>query len=422
MDGKQLYEAVLGLCKPWRVVDVCVDHKGLEVVVKVGHREGQTFQCPECARKLGVYDHLNRRWRHLDTCQFKTYLEADVPRVSCPEHGVHQVEVPWAEPRGRFTAMFEAYVIWFVQLSPSLSKAAEWFGISWDEVDGIVGRAVKRGRERKAVKPVKHMAVDETSFAKGQEYVVVVSNQDTGTVEEVLEDRTQQTMEKYYDERPKGHLKRIKSVSMDMWMAFISATKAKVPEAERKICFDRFHVSGHLCKGVDEVRRKERKELAEAGWKGLLEGTKYEWLRNAALVDNRARRWFMEISRCELKTARAWAMKEMAGHMWDYASEGWARRQWKRLIYRLLRSKLEPMEKVGRMIRNHLEGILNAIRLRVSNGQAESLNAGIQRIKNLACGYRNKGRFIRMILFVKGGLELYPAGVATPWKGAHTEA
>ena len=422
MDGKHLYEALLGLQKPWRVVDVSLNIKEQEVLVQVMHRDGQTFTCPTCSRRLGVYDHRRRRWRHTNTCEFRTIVEAEVPRVNCPEHGVHQVEVPWAEPRGQFTSFFEAQVIWFAQLCPSLTKTAQYFKISWDEVDGILERAVKRGRERKSVEPVKAMAVDETSFAKGQDYVVVVSNQETGRVEGVLEDRTKETLEKYYEERPEGHLEQIQSVSMDMWPAFIGATLAKVPEAERKICYDRFHVSGHLCKGVDLVRRKERKELAAAGWEGLLEGTKYEWLRNAERTDNRVRRWFMEISRCELKTARAWAMKEMAGHMWDYVCEGWAKRQWKRLTYRLVRSKLEPMVRVGRMIQRHLDGILNAIRLKVSNGSAESLNSAIQRIKNTACGYRNKSRFIRMILFVKGGLDLYPEGVPMPWKPAHTGA
>lgn len=419
MDEKQLYEKVLGLSGPWRVEEVRMEPARLEVVVNVGCPEGQRFACGHCGRELGVYDRRARRWRHLDTCQYRTILEAEVPRVECPEHGVSQVRVPWAEEKSRFTAMFEAHVVWFVRLTPCLSKAKSWFGLSWDEVDGIVERAVRRGQARKQTEPVRAMALDETSFQKGHDYVTVVSDRDRNEVVAVLEDRTQEALEVHYASRPEGHVALIESVSQDMWGPYIAATRAHVPDADRKICFDRFHVAGHLAKGVDLVRRREHRELTAEGWGDLLAGTKYQWLRNDAETDNRGRRWFMEITRCALKTSRAWALKETAGQLWHYVREGWARRQWTRLINRLLGCGLEPMVKVGRMIQAHLEGILNAIRLGVNNAKAESLNACIQRIKGLGCGYRNKQRFIRMILFVKGGLDLYPAGVAMP-AAAHT--
>jgi transposase len=299
-----------------------------------------------------------------------------------------------------------------VKANPSIKKAAEWFRISWDQVDGILSRAVNRGRERKQAEPIARLALDETSFQKGHDYVVIVSNQDKQVVEDVLEDRTRETVEAYYAGMTPGQIEGIRSVSMDMWGPFIMGTQARVPEAERKICFDRFHVAGHLCKGVDQVRRREQRELIGKGWGDLLAGTKYQWLRNDAETDNRSRRWFKEITRCALKTSKAWALKEMAGQLWDYASEGWARRQWGRMVRRLLGCGLEPMVKVGRMIRTHLEGILNAIRLCVNNAKAEGINACIQRIKAMGCGYRNKQRFMRMILFVKGGLDMYPSGEA----------
>jgi transposase len=425
MDEKQLYEKVLGLEKPWRVEQVAMEPvEGpalFEVVVRVGCPQGQRFACAHCERELGVYDRRARRWRHLDTCQYRTILEAEVPRVECPEHGVVQVRVPWAEAKSRFTALLEGHVIWFLKLTPCLRKAQEWFGLSWDEVDGIVKRAVERGQARRQAEPVHSLGLDETSFQKGHDYVTVISDRDRNVVLAVLEDRTQATLEAFYAGLPPGHLEQVESVSQDMWGPYIAANRARVPDADRKICFDRFHVAGHLGRGVDLVRRREHRELSAEGWAELLAGTKHQWLRNSAETDNRSRRWFMEITRCALKTARAWALKETASQLWDYVSEGWARRQWTRLIRRLLACGLEPMVKVGRMIRLHLQGILNAIRLRVNNAKAEGLNACIQRIKGIACGYRNKQRFIRMILFVKGGLDLYPAGMPIP-AAAHTNS
>ena len=111
MKDKQLYEQILGLSKPWAVREVSLEITERRVVVQVEHRKGKSFKCPECGDDSPIYDHRKREWRHLDTCQLMTIIEADVPRVSCAEHGVVQVRVPWAEPGSGFSAMFEALAI-----------------------------------------------------------------------------------------------------------------------------------------------------------------------------------------------------------------------------------------------------------------------------------------------------------------------
>jgi transposase len=111
METTDLYQQILGLRSPWRVADVQLDLKGKSVAVTVIDDGSVEHSCPDCGRKCPGYDRLERSWRHLDTCQMQTILTAQVPRVSCPEHGVHLVQVPWAEPGSRFTALFEAVVI-----------------------------------------------------------------------------------------------------------------------------------------------------------------------------------------------------------------------------------------------------------------------------------------------------------------------
>ena len=124
MDSIELYRQLLGLTAPWTVERVELDMAKQHVEVHVGHAPGQRFSCPECGRELGVYDHLAERvWRHLDSCQFLTYLHARPPRVSCPEHGVHQVTLPWAQAGSRFTNLFEALAI-DILLAANIKKAA----------------------------------------------------------------------------------------------------------------------------------------------------------------------------------------------------------------------------------------------------------------------------------------------------------
>ena len=149
MDSVELYRQLLGLTAPWTVERVELDMANQHVDVYVGHAAGQRFACPDCGNELGVYDHVAERvWRHLDSCQFLTYLHARAPRVSCPEHGVHQVALPWAQAGSRFTNLFEALAI-DVLLAANVKKAAEILRITWDEAWHLMERAVLRGRGAK---------------------------------------------------------------------------------------------------------------------------------------------------------------------------------------------------------------------------------------------------------------------------------
>jgi transposase len=140
-----------------------------------------------------------------------------------------------------------------------------------------------------------------------------------------------------------------------------------------------------------------------------LKRTRYLWLQNPENMSEE--RWdgvFADLRESALKTARAWAVKEHAMTLWGYATRGWAKRAWKSLIGWALRTRMEPVKKVGCMIRTHLWGILNAIVHGVTNARLESINARIQWVKKMACGFRNRERFRMAIYFHLGGLNLRP--------------
>jgi len=412
MRDRELYATILGLRAPWKVVDVDLapDQEMVDVHVEVAgaHR----LPCPECGELCPKRDHRVRRWRHLDTCQYRTTLVARVPRIECPTHGVLQIKVPWAEPGSHFTALFEAIAIDWLR-EASVNAVSRRLGLSWDEVDGIMQRAVKRGLARRSPKRLIRIGIDETSFQKRHEYVTVVSDLLEGEVLYVADGRKESSLDDFFDQYEPTELLEIEAIAMDMHMPYIRAVENSIWKAEEKICFDKFHVAQHLGDAVDKVRRQEHRSLLEQD-DHTLTGSKYTWLQNPWNMGTKARASLKRLKDIALKTARAWALKENAMSLWQYVSRTWAQKAWKAWISWAMRSRLEPMKRVARMVRDHLYGIINAIVLDVTNARAESINSKIQRVKRMACGYRNRERFRNAIYFHLGGLEMMPATHTKP--------
>lgn len=408
MRDKELYAQILGITPPWIVREVELALPAGEVIVHLDLDSSFNLTCPVCGEASPGYDTRPRRWRHLDTCQYRTVIAADVPRVECSEHGVHQIAVPWAEPGGRFTALFEALAIDWMK-ETSLSGACRLLGVSWDEAAGIQKRAVKRGLARREQVPLKRIGIDETSFQKRHEYVTLVSNEE-GDVVYVADDRRRESLDGFYETLSKEELAGLESVSLDMWPAYITSTLKYVPGAEEKIAFDKFHVAKHLGDAVDKVRRREHRALTEQG-RGDLTGTKYLWLRNPEKMSPGQWSQMKALRQSTLRTAEAWSVKELAMSLWNYSSRSWARKAWQRCIFWAKETGLWPVIEVAGMLERHLEGILNAIVLGATNGRAEGINSRVQWIKKMACGFRNRERFRHAILFHLGGLDLYPASV-----------
>jgi transposase len=407
MNDKSLYGKILGVERPWEVTDVRMDLSGGSITIRVEHSPSARFGCPVCGVAAAIHDHHIKRWRHLPTCHLRTIVEARTPRVKCPEHGVLLVGVPWAEGNSKFTALFEALVIGWLQ-EASISAVTRMMDVSWSQVDTIRRRAVERGLARRKQQPAKAMGIDETSFQKRHEYVTVVVNQQTKAVIDVLDDRKMQTLQSWFEAVPEEERAQIETIAMDMWDPYIGAVRNTVEGWEEKVCFDRFHVSSHYGKALDKIRANEHREFMRGNGESVLARTKHHWLRNSARTDNRSRRWFLELTRKNLKTARAWAMKETAANLWDYVIRGHANNAWTRLIIWMRRSKLAPMKTLALTLRRYLWGILNAIVHGVTNATSEAINGRIQWIKKTACGFRNRARFREAILFHLGGLDLMP--------------
>lgn len=409
MRDRNLYEQILGLPEPWHVEDVELRDDAREVIVQVGLRRPMKLTCPECGEPMAGYDHRRRRWRHLDTCQYKTIIEADVPRGQCASHGVRQIEVPWAEERSRFTALFEALAIDWLR-ETSQSAVARRLKLTWSEVHGIMERAVGRGLARREREVIPYLGIDETSFQKRHEYVTVVCDLENPRVLYVGDGRSRASIDGFYESLTGQQIEGIEGVAMDMWRPYISSTQAYVPDANTKIVFDKFHVVAHLFKALDDVRKQEHRRLRKQG-DTTLTGTKYLWLKGRERFDRGSWLDFGQLRESSLKTARAWAIKEAFSHFWGYVYLGPARKFFQRWYSWAIRSRLEPIKKVARMLKARLDNILTYLTHRITNAVSEGINAKIQWIKRTARGFGNRDNFRNAILFHCGGLHLYPHGI-----------
>jgi transposase len=407
MDDKTFFTKILGIRLPWFVKQVVVNEKEQRVDIYVDHEGGIKVRCPECEIFYGLYDHAPERiYRHLNTCQMATYLHVRPPRVNCPTHGVKQIESEFGENGSDMTFAYEGFVIQ-VAKECSIEATGRICGLSWDRGWNVLERAVKRGLARKANKIPARIGVDEKSIARGHKYESLVYDLDAGRVEYVCDDRRQESLESYYRQFSEEELAGVKAVAMDMWDPYIAATKAYIPDAEKKIVFDRFHVMRHVLEALDKVRKNEHKQLADLG-EQILKGTKYLWLWSEENIPEWRRAEFDTLRAKDLRVCRAWAIKENLRHMWDYRYEANMRKYFKRWYFWATHSRLEPIKKAAKTLKAHMDNIVTYARHRITNALGESINAKIEKVKRFACGFRNRAHYRTAIYFHCSGLDFLP--------------
>lgn len=407
MDDTELFSRLLGIAPPWRVTRVSLDSAAERVDVWVEEAAGTKVPCPACAQPAPVYDHTTEQvWRHLDTCQCQTYVHARLPRTACPVDGVRQVPAPWAEARSGYTRPFEARIIDTCR-ECDVTGVRRLLRTTWDATWGVLERAVARGLACKPRRVPARLGIDEKAVRKGHNYETLVVDLDTGTVEAVLDDRTQASLEAYYRQFTEEELGTIEAIALDMWEPYVRATHACVPAAGTKLVFDRYHATRYVTEAVDKVRRQEHKAL-QAQDDLRLKGTKHLWLWNEENIPEWRRAEFETVKHAELKTSRAWAIKEALRGFWNYVYPKRAETYFKAWYFWATHSRLEPMIAAAKTLKRHLTNLLTYFTHWITNATTEGINSKIQTLKLMACGYRNREHYKTAILFHCGGLDLYP--------------
>jgi transposase len=408
MKDYELYQRILGLEEPWRVESVTLKPKERQIEVRVGFA-ATLWGCPQCQERMQIHDYEERRWRHLDSCQFQTIIVARVPVVRCSTHGSQTVAVPWAEKYSRFSRLFERLAI-DVMLECSISGACDILGLSWDEADGIKQRAVKRGLARKQPAVMPRLCVDEKGLGNGQNYLTIVAQvqADRTTVQYVGAEREQASLDAFWQSLTPKQLAGVQAVAMDMWEPFVQSTLAHVPGAATKIVHDPFHLVKAMNEAVNDVRKREQARVQAQG-EDILKGTRQLWLYGLENVPAKHAQRFEEVWTTNLETSRAWVVKETFRSFWLCDTVQAAQKYFDKWYSRAIRSRLGPVKKVARTCKTHLDHILTFFTHRLTNGPIEGLNNAIQGLIKKAFGYRNKERFKTDIFFHFGGLDLYPS-------------
>lgn len=399
------YALLLGLNEDWKVEDVDLDMSETKVRIRVGFC-GTKLKCPCCGELTRREDFApERTWRHLDTMQFVTELRARVPRANCATCGVKTCEVPWAGKHSPYTWLFEAFALQVIEAAANLSAATAVLRIGWDGAHRIMKRGVERGIEKRDLTGVRRSGIDEKSFLRGQNYVSTLCDLDGMRVIEVVQGRTEEDACRLFDALPQETREELEAVAMDMWPAFINAARRKAPEAE--IVFDKFHVSKHMGEAVDKVRRSEHKALLVQG-DDRLKGSRYLWLYREEGIHPEKREAFDALRKSDLKTSRAWAIKELLREFWECRNAAFAETHFERWYTWAIRSRLEPVKQVARMLKRHIDGLLAYFRHWITNAATEGFNSRIQAIKAAARGFRNFENYRIRILFYCGRLAMRP--------------
>lgn len=415
MEINNFYEQILGITKPWFIIDAKIDEKDKSVHVNLSHNTGEKFPCKHCQMLCPVYDHSSSRtWRHLDTCNYSTYLHTQLPRVDCPEHSVSVIEPDWSRENSRFTLQFESLVIDTLQLMQVRSRAAVLLRVSEEQLKRVQKQAVARGlalRQQNKVEGrpyiVRHLCIDEKSLFTGHHYVSIIYDGQTGGVLEVVEHRTQDAAQNAFTNLGNYvNLGDVQVVTMDMWKAFKNAANICVPQAD--IVHDRFHLAQYLNNAVDITRRAENKKLV-AQDDERLKGSKYVWLKNPDNFNENQQLVFDKLKQdVELKTYKAWQLKEEFKGFFQTKDEQEAKKFYADWVEKVKKINNTPLLNVVKTFDNHLQGLLNYTKHRVSNAMAECINTTIQQIKCKARGFKSANAFRIAILFHLGDLYLYP--------------
>jgi len=366
-----------------------------ELVAEIKPIHGRLPRCGCCGRQVRrTKGHAKpRRWRDLMIRKVPLVLAYTARRVVCPACGVRVEQVPWADRWSRVTKSLTRAVAKLARKT-DLSTVATQYRVNWKTVASIIRRVVDWGLSRRRQRPLRVLGIDEVSRKRGHKYLTLVYDLERGELVWIGKDRTKATVEGFFDELGWRRSRTIKAVCMDMWAPYLDVVEKRAPQAT--VCFDRFHVVGHLNAAVDEVRRSLVRKLAGPD-KALVKGTRFVLLKNPWNLTPKQKQSLQALVRGNSPLSRAWYLKEDFQRFWDYVREGWAERHLDKWLWWASHSRLEPFKDFARLIRKHREGILAWTKLRISNGELEGMNNKVKLVSHRSYGFRNDDRYIEAI-------------------------
>jgi transposase len=373
---------------------LCRDRKGRRrIEITLQPHGGIPAKCSRCLQPAPGYDQLPQRsWLFPPLWGLKSYFLYPPRRVNCPQDGVVVEHIPWSEgKRPVTTAMMGVLARWARRLS--WKETAQVFHTSWEAVYRSVQWFVQWGLEHRPLEGVEAIGVDEIHWGKGQKadnFLTVIYQIDSHCrrLLWVGRRRTQATLRRGLAALGAPVVSALKYVCSDMWKPYLKVIAVKIPQALNVL--DRFHIVGHLNEAVDEVRRGEQSRLHGRPLAQRLKGMRWQLLRRGSRVRGHARSKLNALLASKLATARAWNLKESFDYLWHYRSPIYVVAYLGYWCARAMRSRLEPMKKVARMLRAHEPLILNWFEAKgeLSSAAVEGLNNKIRVVTRRSYGFR----------------------------------
>jgi transposase len=408
MQPEELFGLALGIVPPWKVTSVTFSKESNRLDITIDFQRGTSFPCPVCGALAPVHDTKEKQWRHLNFFQYEAYLNARVPRVSCPNSGcgVRLVQVPWARAGSGFTLLFEALVMTMARDMP-VNVIATLFAVTDKRLWRVLDSYTELARSREDYSEVRRVGMDETAAKRGQEYVTFFFDLDRRKLLFGTEGKDNETVKRFVADLKAhgGDPELITDAAIDMSKAFIKGVGEQLPNAA--VTFDPFHVIKLMNDILAKIRAEDARIFPE-----ILKKSRYLFLKNPEnLSPEENERLDAILAAQNLNSAEAYLHKLNLQNVYFAASRQEAETlltQWCRAA---AKSSISLIKKMANTVKDHWDGILSHFDSKLTSGFLEGINSLIQAAKARARGYRNPRNLITMAYLIAGKLNfrsLYP--------------
>jgi transposase len=362
----------------------------MSVVISIKARKNSKGTCMDCGKSCGTYDtQPTRHYEYVPIWAIPVYFEYAPRRVNCPVHGIHVEQIPWAIGKEQMTTSYKLFLsTWAKRLS--WKDVARVFNTTWNSVFRAIKSVVDYGLEHRDWDGIEQIGIDEISVFKGHKYLTLVYQLDKGKRRLLWsgKDRKIKTLLRFFREFGKERCIGLRFVCSDMWKPYLKVIKKKAVNALNIL--DRFHIMKKFNEAIDEVRRQEVKKLNAQDQENVLANGRWLLLKKVANLTQKQTHRLSQLLKINLSSVKAYLMREDFQRFWSYVSPAWADKFLEDWATRAMKSKLEPMKKVAKMLRSHKALILNWFRAGggLSSGPVEGLNAKAKLTMRKAYGFR----------------------------------
>ena len=402
---KELFQMALNVTDPWFVKELNFDIESKRLDVYIDFKKGSTFDYideSEALNEVGckAYDTKNKTWKHLNFFEHECYLHARVPRVKLDNGKVKSIVAPWEGLSNGFTLLFEALLLQLCQAMP-VSKVAAITKTSDDKLWRMLEKYIDQTRTHEDFKEITSIGMDETSRAKGHEYITLFVDLEKRRTIFITEGKDNTTIERFTEDfrQHDGVIDNITDVSCDMSPAFIKGVNTYLPKAQ--ITFDKFHILKIINEAVNSVRKQE------VSTNKLLTGTKYIWLKNYNNLTEKQKETLdsLTLSNMNLKTMKAYNIRQSFQDIYQATTKEEFETYLKKWYFWATHSRLDPIIKAAKTIKKHWDGIIMWHESKINNGILEGLNSVIQATKSKARGYKTFKNYKIIVYLLTGKLD-----------------